>query len=124
LHHTDLRSYLGRIGFPDPVRPTITTLAGLQRAHRAAIPFENLDVLLGRQIRLDLPSLSDKLVSNHRGGYCFEQNTLFAAVLRTIGFDVTPLEARVRPPGVTKTLPRSHMTLRVDVDDRAWLVDV
>jgi len=63
-------------------------------------------------------------MGRRRGGYCFEQNTLFAAALTAIGFEVATLEARVRPPGATSTLPRTHMVLRVDIDGRAWLADV
>ena len=63
-------------------------------------------------------------MGERRGGYCFEQNTLCAAVLRHLGFQVTTLEARVRPPGATRTLPRTHMVLRVDLPDRAVLADV
>ena len=126
-HHPepfDLDSYLGRVGYDGPRMATLAVLESLHRAHSESIPFENLDVVLGRPIGLDLASLQAKLVDSRRGGYCFEQNTLFATALRTLGFEVTPLEARVRPPGVPIVLPRSHMILRVDVDDRAWLADV
>jgi N-hydroxyarylamine O-acetyltransferase len=88
-----------------------------------SIPFENLDILLGRPIRLDLPSLDAKLVASRRGGYCFEQNTLFAAALGGIGFTVTPLAARVRLGGRTDGA-RTHMLLRVRAGERDWLADV
>jgi len=120
----DLDGYLARIGFRGRCEPDRQTLGGLHLAHLGAIPFENIDVLLGRGVRLDLDSLQDKLVRRPRGGYCFEHNTLFAAALREIGFGVTTLEARVRPPGATHTLPRTHMVLRVDLDGRALLADV
>ena len=81
-------------------------------------------MLLGRPVRLDLASLQAKLVARRRGGYCFEHNTLFAAVLRRLGFRVTTLEARVRPPGATRTLPRTHMVLTVHIDGRDLLADV
>lgn len=83
------------------------------------------DVLLGRTISIDPAAVERKIVADRRGGYCFEQNTLFAAVLRAIGFAVTPLIARVRwqvPPDVGTG--RTHMVLRVDVAGRAYLVDV
>lgn len=99
-------------------------LTALHVEHLRHIPFENIDVLLGRVIGLDLESLQAKLVRRRRGGYCFEQNSLFAAALRTIGFEVATLEARVRPPGATATLPRTHMVLKVDIDGCAWLADV
>jgi len=120
----DLDAYLERIGHREPVAPDLETLEWLHAAHLAAIPFENLDVRLGRPVGLDLPSLQDKLVRRRRGGYCFEQNTLFAAVLRTIGFEVETLEARVRPPDAPGPLPRTHMTLRVEAAGRSWLADV
>jgi len=120
----NLDTYFERIGYAGSRETSLEILAALHSAHLGAIPFENLDVLLGRRIRLDLASLQAKLVDGHRGGYCFEQNALFAAVLRHLGFQVTTLEARVRPPGATRTLPRTHMVLRVDLPDRAVLADV
>jgi len=120
----NLDAYFERIGYSGPREASLETLAALHTAHIGAIPFENVDVLLGRPIRLDLASLQAKLVGGHRGGYCFEQNTLFAAVLRHLGFLVTTLEARVRPPGATRTLPRTHMVLQVEFPDRAVLADV
>ena len=93
------------------------------RAHCAAIPFENLDILLGRPIALDLPALEAKLVRARRGGYCFEQNTLFQAALEALGFRVTALAARVRV-GATEVRPRTHMLLRVDLPEGAFVADV
>ena len=120
----NLDAYFGRIGYAGPREVSIESLSTLHTSHLATIPFENVDVLLGRPIRLDIASLQAKLVDRRRGGYCFEQNTLFAAVLRHLGFRVTTLEARVRPPGATRTLPRTHMVLRVDLRDRVVLADV
>jgi N-hydroxyarylamine O-acetyltransferase len=119
----DLAAYFQRIGHTGPVPPTLATLEALHQAHATTIPFENLDVLRGVPVRLDLESLQAKLVRGRRGGYCFEQNTLFAAVLTALGFRVTPLAARVRY-GATKVLPRTHMALLVDVDGAQWLADV
>ena len=119
----DLSEYLARIGYSGPLDPTIETLQGLHFAHATRIPFENLDILLGRGIALDLKSLQAKLVTGHRGGYCFEQNTLFAAVLESLGFAVTRLAARVRF-GSNAIRPRSHMLLSVAVDSEPWLADV
>jgi len=119
----NLDAYLLRIGTRRPLAPSLDALARLQQAHVAAIPFENLDLLLGRGIRLDLPSLQAKLVADRRGGYCFEQNTLFQAVLQTIGFTVTPLAARVRS-GAPAPRPRTHMVLRVDLAEGPFVVDV
>ncbi len=120
----DLDGYIARINYHGPREPNAQTLAALHIAHLGAIPFENVDVILGRGVRLDAESLQAKLVRQRRGGYCFEHNTLFATALRELGFAVITLEARVRPPGATHTLPRTHMVLRVDIDGRALLADV
>jgi len=120
----DLDRYLARLGLDGPPAPTRAGLTALHRAHLAAIPFENLDVRLGRPVGLDLASLQAKLVGCRRGGYCFEQNTLFAAALAALGFAVDTLEARVRPPGAPGPLPRTHMLLRVTLDAGPVLADV
>jgi N-hydroxyarylamine O-acetyltransferase len=118
----DLAAYLDRIGYAGDLLPTLPVLEGLHLAHATHIPFENLDVLLGRPIALDVASLQAKLVEAGRGGYCFEQNSLFAAALAAVGFHVEPLAARVR--NGTRVLPRTHMILLVRVGDGAWLADV
>jgi len=119
----DLDAYFDRIGYSDGLTATLATLEQLLFAHATSIPFENLDILLGRPILLDVPSVEAKLVTARRGGYCFEQNTLLAAVLERLGFQVTRLQARVRA-GSTHLRPRSHMLLRVDIGERPWLADV
>jgi N-hydroxyarylamine O-acetyltransferase len=119
----DREAYLARIGYPGCLDPTIETLRSLHFAHATSIPFENLDILLGRGIALDLKSLQAKLVTGRRGGYCFEQNTLFAAVLKSLGFVATRLAARVRF-GSQTIRPRSHMLLSVAIDGEPWLADV
>lgn len=121
----DLDAYLERIGYRGGLSPSLETLSALHLAHAVSIPFENLDVLLKRPIALDLASVERKLVHNRRGGYCFEQNTLFAAVLARLGFRAQPLAARVRfgaEPGSPR--PRSHMLLKVELDGAAWVADV
>ncbi|MGE5234849.1 MAG: arylamine N-acetyltransferase family protein [Acidobacteriota bacterium] len=126
VHGNELRldDYLRRVGYDGPRTPTPAVLAALHVAHVGRIPFENIDVQAGRPIRLDLASLQAKLVDGRRGGYCFEQNTLFAAVLRALGLSVTTLEARVRPPGASAILPRTHMVLAVEVAGERYLADV
>jgi N-hydroxyarylamine O-acetyltransferase len=119
----DLPAYLARVGLGAAPAPTAAGLAALHLAHATHVPFENLDVLLGRPIRLDRESLQRKLVRDRRGGYCFEQNLLFAAVLEAIGFRVTRLAARVRYRAA-KLLPRTHMLLAVEADGVSWLADV
>jgi N-hydroxyarylamine O-acetyltransferase len=119
----DLDAYLTRIGQTGAREPTLAVLEAVHLGHAAQIPFENLDILLGRPLRLDLEGLQAKLVAGHRGGYCFEQNTLLAAVLQQLGFHVTALAARVRL-GAARIAPRTHMLLRVDIAGSAYLADV
>lgn len=119
----DLDRYFARIGYAGGTEPSPQTLADLHLAHVRHIPFENVDVLLGRPIRLDSDSLFAKLVTAGRGGYCFEQNHLFAAVLEQLGFAVQRLAARV-VWRTQRVLPRTHMLLRVEAGGRAWLADV
>lgn len=121
----DLESYFARINYRGSREASFESLRELQAAHALAIPFENIDVIRGIGVRLDLPSIERKLVREQRGGYCFEQNTLFQAVLRALGFRVTPLAARVRwqiPAEVA--MPLTHMVLRVDLGDVPYLADV
>lgn len=118
-----IEAYLRRIDYAGDLRPSSDVLEALHLAHATHIPFENLDILLGRRIRLDLESLQAKLVTAERGGYCFEHNLLFSAVLQRLGFAVTPLAARVRH-GTQRMLPRTHMLLLVEVDERRWVADV
>ena len=99
----DLDAYCARLGYDGPRDASLKTLHDLHYLHPQAIAFENLDPLLGRPVKLDPASLQAKLVAGGRGGYCFEHNTLFAGVLRTLGFKVQEATARVRwsvPPGV------------------------
>jgi N-hydroxyarylamine O-acetyltransferase len=119
----DLDAYLRRIGYSGPLEPTADVLSALHEAHVAAIPFENLDVLLERPIALDLEALQAKMVAGHRGGYCFEQNTLFRGALDRLGFRVTSLAARVRA-GAKEVRPRTHMLLVVDLPGGPRLADV
>lgn len=119
----DLEAYLRRIAYQGPLEPGATTLRELHRHHVASIPFENLDILLGRGIELDLPRLQAKLVRGRRGGYCFEHNLLFAAVLDRLGFSFTGLSARVTM-GSPDPRPQSHMCLCVEAGGERWLADV
>ena len=121
----DLDAYFKRIGYDGPRQPTLATLRALHNLHPQAIPFENLDPLLGRPVKLDAASLQAKLVDGGRGGYCFEHNTLFANVLRQLGFKVQEGTARVRwtvPQGVRT--PRVHCLLFVAAEGEDYLVDV
>jgi N-hydroxyarylamine O-acetyltransferase len=118
----DLDRYFARVGFGGANAPTLETLHAIHLAHATTIPFENVDVLRGEAILLDLPSLQKKLIDARRGGYCFEQNLLLADVLEQLGFAITRLLARVTW-GVTHDLPRTHMLLKVDIDGRAFIAD-
>ncbi|HXU62281.1 MAG TPA: arylamine N-acetyltransferase [Polyangia bacterium] len=121
----DLTAYFQRIGYTGPREPTLSVLTALMNAHVQAIPFENLDVVLGTGVDLAPEALFDKLVRRRRGGYCFEQNGLFEQVLNALGFAVRPLSARVRlttAPG--QIPPRTHLFLEVTLDGTRWLADV
>lgn len=121
----DLDSYLQRIGYSGRRDATLETLRALQSLHPLSIPFENLDTLVGRPVRLDVPSLERKLVQSRRGGYCFEQNLLFKHALDAFGFDAAALAARVlweRPHGELRA--RSHMVLLVSLGERRYVCDV
>ncbi|MDJ0381922.1 arylamine N-acetyltransferase [Streptomyces sp. G-G2] len=118
----DLDAYLTRIGYTGELAPDLDTLYGVHRAHTAAIPFESIDVLLGRPVELDIKSIEDKLVHGSRGGYCYEQNSLLAAALERIGFEVAGRGARNRTRGDV-LLPVTHAVLVVTVDGEPWLCD-
>jgi N-hydroxyarylamine O-acetyltransferase len=121
----DLQAYLRRIGWEGALVPDMSTLQAIVTAHVAAIPFENLNPLLGLPVSLELAALERKLVREGRGGYRFEQNLLLQAVLREIGFDVSGLIARVlwtQPEDAITA--QSHMLLRVEMAGESWLVDV
>jgi N-hydroxyarylamine O-acetyltransferase len=118
----DLDAYFERIRLAERPACTLEGLAAVQRAHRLAIPFENLDIRLGRGIAIDSESVFAKLVTRRRGGYCFEQNRLFCDALTELGFTARPLLARVWL-GATATPGRTHMVLLVTIDGQDWLAD-
>ena len=119
----NIQSYLDRIGYRGPLSPTAETLRALQVAHLQAVPFENLSIHAHQPIVLDDQSLFDKVVTRRRGGFCYELNGLFAALLRALGFHVTMLSAAVARGDGTFGPDFDHMTLQVDLDER-WLADV
>ncbi|WP_025600867.1 arylamine N-acetyltransferase family protein [Burkholderia sp. WSM2230] len=124
-HTLNLDNYFKRIGYKGPRAATLEVLQAIHRLHPRAIPFENLNPLARRAVKLDLESVERKLVDDRRGGYCFEQNTLLANVLQELGFRVTPLLGRVlwgREPDAVP--PRTHMVLQIDLDNEAWIADV
>jgi len=117
-----LKDYLNRIGLDAPPAD-VEGLAQMQQAHRQAIAFENLDVMLGRPIPIDSESVFDKLVHRGRGGYCFEQNRLFSDMLVAMGMPNRPLLARVRLGPPEPVPPRTHVLLLVDMDGEPWIAD-
>jgi len=123
MRAVDVQAYFDRIGFSGRARPDLATLTALHRGHLRAIPYENLDVQLGRPMTLDPAAAFDKLVTRRRGGWCYEMNGLLGAVLQEIGFSVTRMSGSVargerddRPLG-------NHLVLRVELD-QPYIADV
>ena len=122
----DLNAYLTRIGYdgPEGTPPTLETLRAIQRGHVCSIPFENLDAVLDKPIRLDRQSVQQKLIFDGRGGYCFEQNGLLIDVLTQLGFEVESQSARVRFSATRDfTPPRTHLFAKVTVEGIPYVVD-
>jgi len=121
----NLKAYFERIGFAGSTAPTLATLDLLQALHPAAIPFENLNPLLGEPVPLDQPSLERKLLLERRGGYCFEHNLLFMRMLADLDFTVRPLLARVlwsNPDAASG--PPTHLLLLVEINGQNHIADV
>ena len=121
----NLNAYFERIGFAGSIAPNMATLEMLHALHPAAIPFENLNPLMGEPVRLDQPSLERKLLAEKRGGYCFEHNLLFKRILEDLDYAVRPVLARVvwnNPDGLSN--PASHLLLLVEVNGHNYLADV
>ncbi len=119
----EIGPYLGRIGAVRPAAPSAEALAALQVAHVLRVPFEILDIVIGRPISLELPALYDKIVTRRRGGFCYELNGLFGWLLDALGYRVTMLSARTVDEDGTLGPEFDHLVLRVDLDE-LWLVDV
>ena len=120
----DLDAYFARTGYAGPRAPTLPALHAIVAAHASTIPFENLDVLLGRGINLDPAAVERKLIHAKRGGYCFEQNTFLLSVLTALGFAVKPISARVRWQRPRDFTPaRTHIFLRIELEGESWLAD-
>jgi N-hydroxyarylamine O-acetyltransferase len=119
----DIQAYLDRIGYRGPLAPTAETLRALQVAHLQTVPFENLSIHAGQPIVLDIESLFEKVVARRRGGFCYELNGLFAALLRALGFEVDLLSAEVGRADGSFSPDFDHMALAVALAER-WLVDV
>lgn len=119
----DIDAYLKRISYEGALNPSVQTLKDLQMAHLLTVPFENLSIHAGQPIILDDESLFDKIVRRRRGGFCYELNGLFAALLRAMGFDVAMLSAQVAREEGGFGPDFDHMTLVIDLEQR-WLADV
>ncbi|GGQ70692.1 N-hydroxyarylamine O-acetyltransferase [Streptomyces griseorubens] len=118
-------AYLRRLGVERPARPTADALRELHLRHLRTVPFENLSVHLGEEIVLDEKRLLDKVAAAGRGGFCYELNGAFGALLTALGYDVTLLAARVYGEGGRLGIPYDHLALRVrTVDGGDWLADV
>ncbi|MFT3907619.1 MAG: arylamine N-acetyltransferase [Steroidobacteraceae bacterium] len=125
LNAARLQAYARRIGHVGPLLADLATLDALHRRQPEALPFENLDSFLGRPVNIDLDSVFAKLVEAGRGGYCFEHNGLLAAVLTTLGFEVTGYPARVLwDLGPEVHVPLTHMVLHVRCAEGEYLTDV
>lgn len=125
MSSVDVDAYCTRIGYSGPYEPTLSVLQTLQLNHLLAVSFENLDLHLAKPIDISLEAIQKKIVGDNRGGYCYEQNTLFFHVLRQFGFKVSRIAARVKwgvPDGVD-TGP-IHVALLVELEGKFWLVDV
>ena len=122
-HSVDATAYLKRINYRGPLAPTAETLRRLQVAHLLSVPFENLSIHTGEPIVLDDDALFEKIVVRRRGGFCYELNGLFAALLRALGFHVEMLSAGVVSQAGEFGPEFDHMTLLVSLAER-WLADV
>jgi N-hydroxyarylamine O-acetyltransferase len=119
----NIDAYLERINYHGSLIPGAETLRALQVAHLMTVPFENLSIHAGQPIVLEDDALFTKIVEGKRGGFCYEANGLFAALLRALGFDVAMLAAEVAKAEGEFSPNFSHMTLMVCLEER-WLVDV
>lgn len=119
----DLPAYLARIGYAGELAPDLPTLRALHRAHLLAVPYENLDVQLGRPLTTDPAAAFDKIVRRRRGGWCYEMNGAFGLVLEAVGFRVTRLAGAVMREVLGAANHASHLVLRVELEE-TWLADV
>jgi len=117
------QNYLDRIYYRGSTTPSAETLRSLHRAHMFTVPFENLDIGIGRSIVCDEHRFLRKIVNEHRGGFCYELNGAFAALLRSVGFDVKLLSARVFRADGSLGPEFDHMALLVELEN-PWIADV
>lgn len=120
-----LSDYFARIGWSGVTLPTLDTLGALLRSHNHNVPFENLDVQLGKTLTTSVEDAYDKIVNGGRGGWCYEQNGLFGWALSQIGFDVRRVAASVMRTQYGPVSAANHLALLVSLphDDAPWLID-
>ncbi|MFD6167688.1 arylamine N-acetyltransferase family protein [Streptomyces coeruleorubidus] len=125
MHSAQVDAYLRRLGVEHPAWPTVDVLRELHLRHLRTVPFENLSIHLGEEIVLEEKRLLDKVVGARRGGFCYELNGAFGALLAALGYDVALLAARVYGDEERLGIPYDHLALRVrTVDGGDWLADV
>ena len=120
----DIDAYLDRIGLSRPLPPTLTTLAALHRAHLRAIPYENIDVQLGRAVTIERPAIFEKIVRGRRGGWCYEMNGLMGWALGELGFRVTRVAGAVMREAMGDGFIGNHLVLKVELEEGLYLADV
>jgi N-hydroxyarylamine O-acetyltransferase len=124
IDQIDVSAYFARIGYSGSRSVTLETLRAVHLLHPSAITFENIDVLLKRPIRLELAAIADKIVTRGRGGYCYEQNTLLMAALRTTGFSMRSIAGRIQWNMNGLVTARNHMVLLVSLPEGDHIADV
>lgn len=124
MNPTTISAYRARLNITTPLTADLATLRLLQERHMLAVPFENFDVYRGGVASLNVEELTQKIIYRQRGGYCFELNTLYGALLRALGFTVKPVLARVLLRSPAETPPRNHLTNLVDLDGSWYVTDV
>ncbi|TCO59551.1 arylamine N-acetyltransferase family protein [Actinocrispum wychmicini] len=120
----DVRAALARLGIDEPVRADLAGLRTVHRAWSSTVPYENIDIQLGRPVSLAPDELIDKLITRRRGGFCYELNAMLALVLRALGFSVMVVEAAVDREIRGESAWRNHMPLLVDLAGERWIADV
>ncbi len=120
----NLQTYLDRIEYTGSLEPNLETLRAVHRAHLLSIPYENLDIHLGRTLTLEVRDAYERIVLEHRGGWCFEMNGLLVWALREIGFEVRLLFGSVERTDLTGSPYGDHLVLLVMIERQRFVADV
>ncbi len=116
--------YLQRLQVNNTEILSYSFLSKLQEQHLLTVPFENLDIHQGKKIVLEEGRIYEKIVACGRGGFCYELNGLFCWLLRSLGFTVSIVSARVYMPTIDRFTPEfDHMAFIIDLENK-YLVDV